>query len=197
MEAQRARALRGSCLQEALRPELRHWVRYGNCLPLEQPAGHRKANCRVAQMHDFHRRPPVRLDLFTLRGGTSLTLSAQYQRAGSRTRHNSAIGWHRSNSGNTHQWMSTPGNSSSRNHDARANSRRADAGIHPSAEVTSSKRHMWAGALNALRSSPHPCGRPEVPLRWRGSLERSTSGSPPSRAAATLPNASIVLHSAG
>lgn len=117
MEAQRARALRGSCLQKALRPELRHWVRYGNCLPLEQPAGHRKANCRVAQMHDFHRRPPVRLDLFTLRGGTSLTLSAQYQRAGSRTRHNSAIGWHRSNSGNTHQWMSTPGNSSSKNHD--------------------------------------------------------------------------------
>lgn len=152
MEAQRARALRGSCLQKALRPELRHWVRYGNCLPLEQPAGHRKANCRVAQMHDFHRRPPVRLDLFTLRGGTSLTLSAQYQRAGSRTRHNSAIKWHRSNSGNTHQWMSTPGNSSSRNHDARANSRRADRGIHPSAEINVPLRNGTCGRAPSMRS---------------------------------------------
>ena len=63
--------------EAALRPEARHRVCYRNCLPLEQPAGHRKANCRVAQVHYFHRHPPLRFDLLPFRGGTSLTLSAQ------------------------------------------------------------------------------------------------------------------------
>ena len=44
-------------LQKPLRPEPRDRVRYRNCLPLEQPAGHRKANRRVAQVHYFHRHP--------------------------------------------------------------------------------------------------------------------------------------------
>ena len=72
-----ARPLWISRLQKSLRPEARHRVCYGNCLPLEQPASHRKANCRVAQVHYFHRHPPLRFDLSPFRGGTSLTLSAQ------------------------------------------------------------------------------------------------------------------------
>ena len=55
-------------LQESLRPEARHRICYGNCLPLEQPAGHRKANRRVAQVHYFHRHLPVRFDLYHLQG---------------------------------------------------------------------------------------------------------------------------------
>ena len=46
---------RKTVLQKALRPKTSNWV--DDCLPLEDPASHRKANCRVAKMHHFHIHP--------------------------------------------------------------------------------------------------------------------------------------------
>jgi hypothetical protein len=59
MEAQRVRAPNpGTALQKALRPESSDWVHYWHRLPPENPAGHRKANRRITQVHHFHKTPP-------------------------------------------------------------------------------------------------------------------------------------------
>src|SRR5579871_5383819 len=64
-------------LQKALRPEPCNWVSYRLCLPPENPAGHRKANCRITQVHHSHKTPPnPARSVFTFRGGTN-ALSAQ------------------------------------------------------------------------------------------------------------------------
>ncbi len=99
MEAQRVRApkLGKSLLQKALRPEPDDRVYDWHCLPPEYPAGHRKANCRIAQMHHSHKPPP---------GSASGSLRGEHLTY----RHNSNGGevgqgtsvpssWHRSNSG--------------------------------------------------------------------------------------------------
>ena len=67
----RAPKLDKTVLQKALSSKPTDGV-YSNCLPLEKPACHREANCRVTQMHHSHNTPPNsdRLSL-TLRGGTS------------------------------------------------------------------------------------------------------------------------------
>ena len=71
MEAQRVRALSSMLrLQKTLRPEPRDRVYDRRCLPPENPAGHRKAYCRITQVHHFHKHPPSRLDMFAFRGGT-------------------------------------------------------------------------------------------------------------------------------
>jgi hypothetical protein len=44
-------------LQKTLRPEPCDGVYYS--LPLENPAGHRKAQRRIEQMHFFHRHPQI------------------------------------------------------------------------------------------------------------------------------------------
>jgi len=46
-------------LQKALGPEPRDWVNYRHGLPAKYPAGHRKPNCRIAQMHHSHIHPPI------------------------------------------------------------------------------------------------------------------------------------------
>ena len=69
MEAQRVRAPKpdSSLLQEPLRPEPGYGInRHG--LTLEEPAGHRKANCRVTQMHHSHNTPPTRIGQFDPQG---------------------------------------------------------------------------------------------------------------------------------
>jgi hypothetical protein len=83
MEAQRVRApeLFEKRLQKALRPKTGNRVYDWQCLPPEDPTGHRKAYCRIAEMHHSHNTPPNPADSFTSRGGTTPTLSAQYQRA--------------------------------------------------------------------------------------------------------------------
>ena len=35
-----------------------HWIDYGQCFPLEEPAGHRKTECRVADVKKLHKSPP-------------------------------------------------------------------------------------------------------------------------------------------
>lgn len=73
MEAQRVRAPFCNLLQKALGPKTYDWIdHYRHGLPPEYPPGHRKAYCRIAQMHHPHSHPPIRLDPFTFRGGTSL-----------------------------------------------------------------------------------------------------------------------------
>ncbi len=46
-----------TALQKALRTEPSNWVRDRETLPPENPAGHRKAYRRVAQMHHSHKYP--------------------------------------------------------------------------------------------------------------------------------------------
>ena len=73
MEAQRgARPKPWRCvLQKALRPEPRDWVNHWRSFPPENPAGHRKANCCIAQMHHPHKTPPSRDRFLIVRGGTT------------------------------------------------------------------------------------------------------------------------------
>jgi hypothetical protein len=58
MEAQRGArpSLQKAVLQKSLRPKPCDWIDY--YLPLENPAGHRKANRRIKQMHLSHLTPP-------------------------------------------------------------------------------------------------------------------------------------------
>ena len=56
MEAQRGARPSPENLQQSLRPEPRDGINH--CLPLENPAGHRKANRRVEQVHLSHKHPP-------------------------------------------------------------------------------------------------------------------------------------------
>jgi len=60
MEAQRVRApeLSRTLLQKALRPKTGNGVYDWQCLPSENPTGHRKAYCRITQMHHSHITPP-------------------------------------------------------------------------------------------------------------------------------------------
>jgi len=63
MEAQRVRAPKPfTDLQKPLRSETSHWVDYRHCLPPENPAGHRKANRRIAKVHYSHEYPQFGLD---------------------------------------------------------------------------------------------------------------------------------------
>jgi hypothetical protein len=57
MEAQRGArpSLKKPVLQKTLRPEPRDWIYHR--LPFENPASHRKANCRVDKMHRSHIHP--------------------------------------------------------------------------------------------------------------------------------------------
>ena len=58
MEAQRgARPGSEKLLQQSLRPEPGDGINH--CLPLENPAGHRKANRRIQQVHLSHRHPQI------------------------------------------------------------------------------------------------------------------------------------------
>src|SRR5579871_3765110 len=67
-------------LQQPLRTEPADGVCYWQSLSFEDPTGHRKAYCRIAQMHQSHTRPPHVGSFVSCRGGIHLTLSAQYQR---------------------------------------------------------------------------------------------------------------------
>ena len=71
MEAQRARAQAWTNLQKARRSKACNRVRYGHCFPPEYPAGHRKSNRRVTQMHEPHTHPQWIDRLVPFRGGTS------------------------------------------------------------------------------------------------------------------------------
>ena len=79
MEAQRGArpSPEKTVLQKSLRPKPCDWVDYR--LPLENPAGHREAKCRIEQMHLPHRHPPIRIDLGDPSGeeATTTSLSAQ------------------------------------------------------------------------------------------------------------------------
>jgi hypothetical protein len=59
MDAQRVRAPKPgkNLLQKALGPEVTDGIRYRRCLPLEDPACHRKANRRVTKIHHSHDTP--------------------------------------------------------------------------------------------------------------------------------------------
>ena len=77
MEAQRGArpSLQKAVLQKSLRPKPCDWIDY--YLPLENPAGHRKANRRIKQMHLSHLTPPISGSITTgliLRGGTNIKL---------------------------------------------------------------------------------------------------------------------------
>ena len=68
-------------LQKALSSKPTDWI--SNRLPLENPACHREANCRITEMHHPHKAPSQsdRLSL-TLRGGTSNsigTITTRYE----------------------------------------------------------------------------------------------------------------------
>ncbi len=91
MEAQRgAHAQAWIPLQKTLRPKPCDWIDY--CLPLENPAGHRKANRRIDQMHLPHKHPHFGIDLADPQGRNQHQLiSAQYQRGFAPTRPNSAM----------------------------------------------------------------------------------------------------------
>jgi hypothetical protein len=81
-------------LQQTLRAEPRHRIDY--CLPLKNPAGHRKANRRIEQMHLSHIHPPnpgSSATALTLRGGT---LSSSIGTIAIRPRLNKAQQCHRS-----------------------------------------------------------------------------------------------------
>jgi len=54
-------------LQKPLRTKTLNRI-YCKCLPLEEPAGHRKANCRVTKMNHSHTRPPTRIGQFDPQG---------------------------------------------------------------------------------------------------------------------------------
>jgi hypothetical protein len=68
MEAQRGArpSPEKNVLQKTLRTKPFDWVDY--CLPLENPAGHREANSRIAQMHHSHIYPPTGIDLVDPQG---------------------------------------------------------------------------------------------------------------------------------
>jgi len=53
----RAQSYLAKDLQKARGPKTCDRVGYRHWLPLEYPAGHRKPNCRIAQMHDPHNTP--------------------------------------------------------------------------------------------------------------------------------------------
>ena len=94
MEAQRVRApkLWRSVLQKALRPEPHNRVDYWQCLPPEYPTGHRKADCRITQMHHSHTPPsPAR---FVHHQGRNYKRLYRHNSNGHEegTGHNSAIG---------------------------------------------------------------------------------------------------------
>ena len=77
-------------LQKTLRPKPCDWIDY--CLPLENPAGHRKANRRIDQMHLPHKHPHFGIDLADPQGRNQhQPISAQYQRSFPPTRPNSAM----------------------------------------------------------------------------------------------------------
>lgn len=62
MEAQRVRApWLDAFLQKPLRTEPCNRVYYCHRFPPENPAGHRKAYRRVAQVHDLHNHPQIQL----------------------------------------------------------------------------------------------------------------------------------------
>ena len=79
MEAQRVRAPKPGkpLLQKALRPKPNDRIYDWHCLPPEDPAGHRKANCRIAQMHHSHMTTPNRIGLSDPSGEEHYNLSAQ------------------------------------------------------------------------------------------------------------------------
>lgn len=80
MEAQRgARPSPTKFLQKALRSKASNRV-YRRCLPPENPAGHRKANRRVTEMHHPHAHPQFGSSAPTLQG-RNINLSAQYRPA--------------------------------------------------------------------------------------------------------------------
>jgi hypothetical protein len=51
----RAPILPQAFLKQTRRPQTRNWIGYR--LPTKNPTGHRKAQCRVTQMHEPHRTP--------------------------------------------------------------------------------------------------------------------------------------------
>src|SRR5260370_33860022 len=75
MEAQRGArpSQEKSVLQKALRPEPCDWV--DHCLPLENPACHRKPKGRIEQVHLSHKTPPNRnRPRRSFRGDTDINL---------------------------------------------------------------------------------------------------------------------------
>jgi hypothetical protein len=64
----RAPELQESLLEQALRPETDHGVYNRHCLPPKNPTGHRKANCRITEMHHSHNTPPTPAVSFTSKG---------------------------------------------------------------------------------------------------------------------------------
>lgn len=99
MEAQRVRAPKPgkSALQKALRPKPYDWVHGWHCLPPENPAGHRKANCRIAQMHHSHIAPPIGSACLTLQGRNITTYRHNSNRASVRQGTTVPWKWHGSN----------------------------------------------------------------------------------------------------
>jgi len=86
MEAQRgARPSPNNSLQKALGPEPSDWIYDWHRFSPENPASHRKANCRITKMHHSHRHPQIAQS--DLSGEEHQNLTAQYQSGGIRTRH--------------------------------------------------------------------------------------------------------------
>jgi len=101
MEAQRGARPTRLVLQKTLRPEARHGICNRHCFPLKNPAGHRKAYCRVTQMHQSHITPANRACRLDPLGEETTSLYRHNSNAPSGEQGTSVPSkWHRSNSSN-------------------------------------------------------------------------------------------------
>ena len=170
-----AQARKNRFLQKSLRPEPSHRIDY--CLPLKNPAGHRKAKCRIEQMHLSHSHPPIGLDLVDPQGRkpTSTTSIGTIATAMNADKAHTCYG--------------------SGTEVIRGNSKYQQAGKEPTGAGLPSLVNV-ASFFSARRSVRLWPGLPEAPLPSTGCLPPSVSETRPDRGAASLPTVRSVPRSA-